>query len=82
MSYPTSVSRTALGGLLIAIAIGLAACARNTAGGGSFCHIYGEAGVVGPIMPSDADTPETIRQVDRLNAVYEAICLDNPPPGG
>ena len=45
----------------------LNACTTNI--NGDFCLIYE------PIYADyEADTPETIRQIDRNNAVYEEIC--------
>lgn len=42
-------------------------CATNT--GGDFCAVYE------PVFPDyEKDTPETLRQIDRNNIVYES-CL-------
>ena len=55
-----------LAGALL-ILIGLNACTTNTSG--NDCLLYE------PIYADyDNDTAETIRQIDRNNVVYEAIC--------
>lgn len=48
--------------------IGLSACTTNI--NGDFCLIYE------PIYADyEQDTPETIKQIDRNNAVYDEMCL-------
>lgn len=49
------------------ILIGLSGCMINTSG--DFCLIYE------PIYADyEKDTPETIRQIDRNNVVYDELC--------
>lgn len=49
------------------ILLSLTGCTKNTAG--SFCLIYE------PIFADyENDTPETIKQIDRNNIVFEEIC--------
>ena len=45
----------------------LNACTVNTAG--NFCLIYEPV-----YMDYDKDTPDTIKQVDKNNVVYEELC--------
>ncbi len=52
---------------VLLILTGLNACTTNTSG--NYCLLYE------PIYADyDNDTAETIRQLDRNNVVYEAIC--------
>lgn len=52
---------------LISLLIGLSACTTNI--NGDFCLLYE------PIYADYTnDTPETIRQIDRNNIVYEEMC--------
>lgn len=54
-------------GLGFLILIGLSGCMINT--NGDFCLIYE------PIYADyEKDTPETIRQIDRNNVVYDELC--------
>jgi len=54
----------------LAILLLCAACTTSTKGSGTFCLIYR------PIYADyDRDTPETIRQIDENNVVYEALCV-------
>ncbi len=49
------------------ILLSLTGCTKNTAG--SFCLIYE------PIFADyERDTPETIKQIDRNNVVFEVLC--------
>lgn len=53
--------------IALMILIGLNACMTNI--NGDFCLIYEPV-----FMDYDKDTPETIRQVDRNNTVYDDLC--------
>ena len=54
-------------GIALIILIGLNACTTNI--NGDFCLIYEPV-----YMDYLNDTPETIRQVDRNNVVYDDLC--------
>ena len=54
------------------ILLSLTGCTKNTAG--SFCLIYE------PVFADyEHDTPETIKQIDRNNVVYDDLCMKNVP---
>lgn len=53
--------------IALTILLGLSGCTTNI--NGDFCLIYEPV-----YMDYDRDTPETIRQVDRNNAVYDDLC--------
>lgn len=55
---------------LIFLMIGLNACTTNI--NGDFCLIYE------PIYADyEQDTPETIKQIDRNNIIYDEICTSH-----
>jgi hypothetical protein len=59
---------------LLAMAIGLSACATSTPATDSFCTAYH------PVYVDRVnDTPETVRQVDANNGAYECACNKDCP---
>ncbi len=55
--------------IICLILIGLNACTTNI--NGNYCLLYE------PIYADyEADTAETIRQIDRNNVVYDAVCAN------
>ncbi|MDX2221131.1 MAG: hypothetical protein SFV21_00190 [Rhodospirillaceae bacterium] len=61
---------------LLAMLALLSACATRSPAGdaGAFCRI------AEPIMTSPADTAETLRQIDRHNAAWCALCAAEDHP--
>ncbi len=58
--------------VLICLLSGLTACTTNISG--DFCLLYE------PVYADyERDTPETIKQIDRNNIVYDELCLFKPP---
>lgn len=57
------------------ILLTLGACATASPGASEFCLIYE------PVYVSDRDTGETVAQVMRNNAAWEALCDDRSGAG-